>query len=247
MKGGMTWKEFSEISKSVFVGVASEEFGIRGRPTNVSRVSILTGISRKEVKRQRELLATVDIPVLTKTTDATRVLSGWHQDPDYLGDSGEPLPLPEHGPVPSFESLFNRYGGDTPWQTVIKELRRSKSVEVDDAGQLIAKSRYYMPVQVSDEWINMAGQFLHDLGVNINYNMGADEKHESRFLGFAMDDQVHPCTAAEFRDFMEEQGQAFLQKTDDWLTQHGSASDADADATPIRLGVGLFTIHEDTK
>ena len=49
LKCGMTWKEFSDISKSVFVEAATEEFGIDGRPTNVSRVSILTGISRKEV------------------------------------------------------------------------------------------------------------------------------------------------------------------------------------------------------
>ena len=46
LKGGVTWREFSELSKSVFVSVATDEFGISGRPTNVSRVSILTGISR---------------------------------------------------------------------------------------------------------------------------------------------------------------------------------------------------------
>ncbi len=56
LKGGMTWKEFAEISKSVFVSVATDEFENRSRPANVSRVSILTGISRIEVKRQRDLL-----------------------------------------------------------------------------------------------------------------------------------------------------------------------------------------------
>ena len=93
LKCGMTWKEFSDLSKSVFVEVASGEFGIRGRPTNVSRVSILTGISRKEVKRQRLLLEASEPGAATKTTDATRLLSGWHQDPDFLDDRGQPLPL----------------------------------------------------------------------------------------------------------------------------------------------------------
>ena len=82
---GMTWKEYSALSKSVFVETATEEYGIKGRPTNISRVSILTGIDRKEVKRQRDLLQS-DMPVLKrKTTDATRVLSGWHQDADFIG------------------------------------------------------------------------------------------------------------------------------------------------------------------
>ena len=56
MRCGMTWKEFAELCKTVFVEVASEEYGIRGRKTNVSRTAILTGMSRKEVKRLRDLL-----------------------------------------------------------------------------------------------------------------------------------------------------------------------------------------------
>jgi len=76
LRCGMTWKEFSDLSKSLFVQAATEEYGIKGRPTNISRVSILTGISRKEVKRQRELLEDDEPIVKRKTTDATRVLSG---------------------------------------------------------------------------------------------------------------------------------------------------------------------------
>ena len=68
MQSGMTWKEFADLSKTVFVSVATDEFGIRNRPTNISRVSILTGISRKEVKRQRDLLAEPTPPASSKTT-----------------------------------------------------------------------------------------------------------------------------------------------------------------------------------
>ena len=75
LRCGMTWKEFAEVSKSVFVDVATREFGISGRPTNVSRVSILTGIGRKEVKRQRDLLAAT-VPVLpTKTRTRTLLIA----------------------------------------------------------------------------------------------------------------------------------------------------------------------------
>ena len=56
LKSGITWKEFAEVAKSVFVEVATREFGIRGRPTNTSRVAILTGINRHDVAKQRELL-----------------------------------------------------------------------------------------------------------------------------------------------------------------------------------------------
>ena len=89
LKCGLTWREFSELSRSVFVEVAGTEYGIRGRPTNLSRVAILTGLNRKEVRRQRDLLDQPAEPLPSKTSDATRVLSGWFQDPDFLAGGGE--------------------------------------------------------------------------------------------------------------------------------------------------------------
>ena len=47
LRSGVTWKEFAELARSAFVDTAFEEFGIRGRPTNVSRVALLTGLSRR--------------------------------------------------------------------------------------------------------------------------------------------------------------------------------------------------------
>ena len=157
LKCGMTWREFSEISKSVFVAVATEEFGLRGRPTNVSRVSILTGISRKEVKRQRDILAKPMLPLSAKTTDATRLLSGWHQDPAYTDANGGPLALQRTGSVPSFESLFESYGGDTPEQTLSRELLKAGSIAENSDGRLVAKRRYHMPVEMDAGSIRFFG------------------------------------------------------------------------------------------
>ena len=50
---GITWKEIAEVCKATLVEVATDDFGIKGRPTNVSRVAILTGFTRKEVARLR--------------------------------------------------------------------------------------------------------------------------------------------------------------------------------------------------
>jgi hypothetical protein len=54
MKSGIGYREFAEISKSAFVDVATSDYGLRGRPTNISRVAVMTGLTRKEVKRLRE-------------------------------------------------------------------------------------------------------------------------------------------------------------------------------------------------
>ena len=55
LRSGITWKDFAELSKGVFVEVAREDYGLRGRPTNSSRVALLTGLSRREVARVRDL------------------------------------------------------------------------------------------------------------------------------------------------------------------------------------------------
>ena len=84
VKGGVSRKEFSELSKGVFVQVATADFGIRGRSTNPSRVAILTGLDRREVRKQREALANEEFVAAGYMTKASQVLGGWYQDPAYL-------------------------------------------------------------------------------------------------------------------------------------------------------------------
>jgi len=241
LKCGMTWREFSELSKSVFVSVATDEFGIRGRPTNISRVSILTGISRKEVKRQRDLLEEAEAPTSPKTTDATRLLSGWHQDSDYTDDEGKPIPLAIEGTNPSFQTLFSTYGGDTPEQTLSRELLKAGSIEQDAEGRYIAKRRYHMPVEMDTGGIRFFGTNLFDHANTLCKNVTGN--NELRWLeGFAVDDHVHPDAIEEFRAYIDERGQQFLEEIDDWLSQRRLDPD-DSETTPVRLGLGVYAIE----
>ncbi len=237
----MTWKEFSELSKRVYVDVATEKFGIRGRPTNVSRVSILTGIGRKEIARLR-LASPEAVPAAgERTNDATRVLSGWHQDPDYLDARGAPLPLGERGPAPSFESLFRRYGGDTPFQTLLKELKSAGSVTEDERSRLAAARRYHMPAAMSEENVLLFGSNLFDHARTLERNV-AGNKDARRFEGYASDEHIRAGDAAAFRAFVEERGQRFLEEIDAWRHLHRADAN-EPGAEPVRLGAGVYTIE----
>lgn len=240
LKCGLTWKQFSDLSKSVFVDVATREFGIRGRPTNVSRVSILTGISRKEVRHQRELLQSAAPPRSGKTHDATRLLSGWFQDPAYLDGRGAPMALVERGEAPSFETLFHRYGGDTPFQTLMKELKVAGTIAVDEKGRLVAKSRYHMPVPMSEGNIRFFGSNLFDHAKTLERNITGNAQ-QRKFEGFAVDDRLSPDAAKEFHKFLNERGQKFLEEVDLWLNSHRVAEN-NSESIPIRLGVGIYAI-----
>jgi hypothetical protein len=241
LKCGMTWKEFSDISKSVFVSVATDEFGIRGRPTNTSRVSILTGISRKEVKRQRELLATSPGRQSGKTTDATRLLSGWHQDAAYVAPDGTPLPLPPTGPPPSFRSLFHEYGGDTPEQTLLRELLKAGSIVQNAEGRYVARRRYHMPVEMDVGSIRFFGSNLYD-HANTLCNNVTGKPDARRLEGFAVDDRIDPGAVDEFKSYLDERGQQFLEEIDDWLSLHRLDPES-ANTSPVRIGIGVYAIE----
>lgn len=243
LRCGMTWREFSELSKAQFVRAATEEFGIRGRPTNVSRVSILTGISRKEVKRQRDLLQNKQSPVKTKTTDATRVLSAWFQDPDYVDENSVPKLLKESGPKPSFESLCADYGGDIAMPTMLKELLNTETIERTQNGLLRPMRRFYQPVALDDESVLWAAELIKDLSETTNDDLFRESKTPPRFVRKAENKQVRADSLEEFRALLRDRGQAFLVEIDDWLTEH-EINDGNEPTETIRLGVGLFAIQD---
>src|SRR5512138_3396716 len=78
LKGGVGYSEFSNAAKSVFIEVATQEYGVRGRPTNASRVSAITGISRKQVSLlRREGLAVKWTPSM-EASPLNAILYFWH-------------------------------------------------------------------------------------------------------------------------------------------------------------------------
>ena len=243
LRCGMTWKEFSDLSKSVFVEVATAEFGIKNRPTNVSRVSILTGIDRKEVKRQRELMA-VETPAADgKTTDATRVLSAWFQDSDYLDADSNPVALAEQGQNPSFVTLCAQYGGDIAATTLLKELLTTNTIEKDANGELRPLRRYYQPAVSDDENLKFAAQRIRELFETMNNNVFPSDKHAPIFGGYAANDMMSAEIIPKYREFLDKRGQEFLEEIDDWLTEHAPVGEG-AVKNPVRMGIGLYAIEQ---
>jgi hypothetical protein len=239
LRCGMTWKEFSDLSKSVFVEAATAEFGIKGRPTNVSRVSILTGISRKEVKRQRDLLESNEPLVERKTTGATNVLSAWFQDHVFRDANSVPMLLEEHGAGASFETLCGRYGGGIAPSTMLKELLNTGAVERQQDGRLKVLSRYYQPAVHDDENLLFAIDRIYDVVETMNNNVFPGDKSQPRFGGYADHVEFPVSAIPRFRKFLDERGQTFLEEVDDWLAQHAGGDNQQADDV-ARVGVALF-------
>jgi hypothetical protein len=241
---GVTWREFAELAKTTFVEVASSQFGKRGRQTNVARTAVLTGLTRRDVRKHREKLAVAPAALTGYVTKASLVLSAWHLDPDFLDAEGRPKPLPPHGEGQTFESLVTRCAGsDVPASTLLKELRAAGAVRKTAEGHVEPLMRDYIPHAMDEQLIRLWGSVLSDIATTYVHNLTREGRTAARFERAAVNDRIAKIALPEFRVFLEREGQAFLERVDAWLTAH-QAQDGVPDAETVRLGAGVYHIQD---
>ena len=245
VRSGVTWKEAADVCKTSFVEVASREFGLHGRPTNMSRVAIMTGLARREVSRIRKLLEDEQPVDFGRINNATRLLTGWHLDADYSDESGQPKELPFAGIEPSFTGLARKYAGDIAPITMSRELQRVGAVLELEDGTLRVLKRFYMPLTIDADAVLRGGSVLRDLGNTIDYNLLRDADDVTRFEGRATNANVRSADAAKFRAFLEEEAQSLLERVDAWLTRHEPPADTKRKYRTTRLGIGVYQIQDD--
>ena len=82
IRNGISFGELAEVLKNVFVEVAARDFQIEERKASRSRIAIMTGLTRKEVAKQEEILNSGKaLQVVSNLNRIARVLAGWHSDP----------------------------------------------------------------------------------------------------------------------------------------------------------------------
>lgn len=247
LRHGVSFREMSELSKKVYVDVATDEFGVDGRPTNVSRVALLTGMTRRDVRKVRLGTDEEEQRSISRTNICARVLSGWFQDPQFRDAGGRPLPLPESGAYPSFHDLAKRYAGDIPVTATLKELKRAGAVSEGDDGALVARARDYMPGErnpAAPAAITRSGSVLEDIGNTVDWNLVRSPDDPPRFERRATNINIGRDNVDDFREFVNREGQAFLERVDAWLTDHEKSDNQHQPDEVIRLGLGLYWIQD---
>jgi hypothetical protein len=241
LRNGIGYKEFAEISKLAFVQVASEDYGLRGRRTNMSRISVMTGINRKEIRKLRDRLEAEDWAPNPALSKPAAVLGKWFNHPRYLGPKGTPkwLVFEAQADRESFTQLVREVGGDVPPGAMLKELVRAGCVKEARPGYWKAVKRQFSPSGVDLFQVQRFGECLHDLAQTIVTNM-EQEKGEKRLFEFrAWSDKINHKAIDELRQIVASQGNAYLEGIDDWLEAHASREEADGEIRR-RCGVGLY-------
>lgn len=246
----MSFKAFLDIAKRAYIEVAASEFGIPGKKQSVSRIALLSGLTRKEVQRLLEAHTTADdSDAGERYNRAARVVAGWVRDKDFADAAGNPkaLPLLQESDSPeraSFADLVRRFSGDIPFRAVLDELLRVGVVETLGNGTVQLKSRAYVPESGDADKLNILGTDVSDLIGTIDHNLqhGGDDPFFQRKV---MYDNVPVEALKEFRRLSNAQAQTLIERLDKWLSLHDRDTKPTTGGTGrVRTGIGIYYFEE---
>jgi hypothetical protein len=247
LRCGIGYREFAEVAKAAFVDVASSEYGLRGRPTNISRVAVMTGLTRKEVRRLRDKIENGEHSVVVKSTPLCEVLHRWHSESEFLDNEGKPKSLPFSGELGSFSSLVKRFGGDIPPGAMRTELRRVGALEEIDDGSLNVVKRSVSPAGIQDKLIVSLVHGAFPLLSAVAHNVDPDRDAETWPQITAFTQSVRKSDMPRIRRISLDRLTDIAESFDDlfmaYETLHESERQAE-DQNMVAVGVFYF---EDTE
>ncbi|MDD2834378.1 MAG: DUF6502 family protein [Methylotenera sp.] len=153
-----------ETLKSVFVQVAEEDFKLTNREQTDSRISLLTGLHRKDVHRLRN---TLEQPLAQSNvaTLGSQLVGLWISHADFVGADGKPKPLPRlasTGGDVSFERLVARVSKDIRARPVLDEWLRIGVVNIDGDDCVCLNTEAFIPSAGFEEKLYFFQQNIHD-------------------------------------------------------------------------------------
>lgn len=173
----ITFPTLCQWLKVVYVDVAEKEFPVDGKPQSDSRITLLTGVHRKEVRRIRnEGVTTASVPESVSLGAA--LVGAWVGDPRYVGDDGLPLPLPRLArghDGPSFEGLVRGASKDIRPRVVLDEWLRLGICRLDEEDRVWLNTDAFVPEQGFDEKAYYLGRNVHDHLAACTHNLDSPE------------------------------------------------------------------------
>ena len=244
LRNNVSHRTFAELAKLVYAEVANAEFGIVGKKQTISRIAILTGLTRKEV--QRLLRPSSDSKSIADEEyhRASRVITGWIRDSDFGDGKGHPRPLRMEAKGASFSALVRRYSGDMPVRALLDELLRVGAVKQLKDGRICLLSRGYIPQKGAVQKLPVLGADTADLISTIDHNVYL-KPSKPRLQRKVMYDNVPVEAAKEFHVLAAAEGQELLEKIDRWLSHRDrDINPASKGTGRVRVGLGIYHFEE---
>lgn len=246
MRGGIGIDELVRAAKRAYLRAAMRVVVRQNDRVNISRLSVATGMTRKEVaallgNSQESGVAAAKRPGQQR---ALRVLKGWMSDPRFRNPSGHPAELRFRGAKKSFAFLVKLYAGDVTPKSVMRELERMEIIELTKTGTLrLCALRNRYTTEVNSQLSDLAKLF-EDFALAITRPNAKLE--EPSFVGFK--DSIVPSTgdAAYFMRRFSGRAAALLEDFERWSGGRGAAQMGSAQKhVAVRVGLGIYLLRSE--
>lgn len=241
LESGVPFGQLEGRLRELFVEVAEHALAIPGRPQTDSRIALLTGLNRKEIRRIRGRAPTRPAPSSFGRNQAAALISRWVADRHATDRSGKPRPIPyQAARGPSFVKLARAVTADLPPRAMLDELLRTGAVELREGDLVALRATSYVPARGRSEKLAMLAEDPAELIETMLGNIfGADT--ETRLQRKVFYDNLGADGAERVRAEMRREGERFLQRVDRLLAKHDRDRNPKAAGGDRRYaGVGVY-------
>lgn len=243
LRYGVSYTAFSELSKQIFYEVAKKEFAIPGRKQTASRISTLTGLSRKECARLETLPPKEERLDSSGINRAARVISGWVRDIDFNDAQGNPADLSFDNTKNSFSELVKRYSGDITARTIADELVRIGAITLTSSSLMHLNTRAYVANANDVEKLTILGMDVSKLISTIDHNLAnPDSPWLQRKVAY---NYIPSQRLPEVSSELQRIAQSSLEAMDKLLAKNTiKKKTAKKNETYARAGIGIYYFED---
>lgn len=231
-------------AKRAYLRAAVEAVVPRDQRINISRLSVATGMTRKEVSNLlRDSQDDWKSGIKARGEQrALRVLRGWLTDQRFQNRSGRADILPYRGHKKSFVYLVKLYGGDVTPKSVQRELERMGIIDVTRAGAVrlcgTRKRKNVEAYHLAD-----LARLFEDFAFAIVRPHPYSEAPS--FFGFKDSAVPSGSDAAFFMSRFSRRAAALLEDFQEWSVGRESAGSASEEKGAVRVGLGVYLLRSD--
>lgn len=235
----VSYTYFSQMLKSVYVDVAERDFPAPGGRATDSRITMLTGVHRKDVRVLRGHPPET-LPVAKTVALSAQVAGTWLSAAPYCGEQGEPrllYRLAADG-EPSFETLVEHVSRqDLRARSLLDEWLRLGVVRMTDEGLVELRADAFVPAQGFDEKVYVFGMAMADHMSASVHNLAGEQP--PRFDRCVYYTQLRPESVNELDAMCADEAMAMLKSVNRRARDMQLRDAGDPEATE-RFALGVY-------
>lgn len=246
LRFGITYPTIDQMIRQLFIDVAERDFALPFKKQTTSRISVLTGLNRKEVTRLRRQRTEEAAATPVEDTATTRVIGRWMGGPPYSDDAGQPRALPYESDDPAaatFTSLVRDRMVDAPPRSVLDELVRLDLVRLEKDREVVLRQQANIPTADLEGKLTLMASDPGELFRTIVHNV---ENPDSPWLQRkVVYDNIGSEALGELRELSREAGAEFVRRANLLLSRHDRDRNPDAaGGERARVALAVYYFEE---